>query len=180
MLFEKPKKEPALTNLDKLFIDYIENITEETDKAYEIYDFNTPSLSLRKFLWDTFASNYIELIKNRAYNQQNNFTKEESSSAKYTLHFLLERLLLLLYPIIPQSTTTIAGIKDINLLKSEWPSAKKTKSNLSLIDSIIDFNSKVWKTKKEKGISLKDPLESISIPRELSPFEKDLKACHSI
>ncbi|MBS3087645.1 valine--tRNA ligase [Candidatus Pacearchaeota archaeon] len=180
MLFEKPKEEPALTNLDKLFIDYIENITEETDKAYEIYDFNTPSLSLRKFLWDTFASNYIELIKNRAYNQQNNFTKEESSSAKYTLHFLLERLLLLLYPIIPQSTTTIAGIKGINLLKSEWPSAKKTKSNLSLIDSIIDFNSKVWKTKKEKGISLKDPLEGISIPRELSPFEKDLKACHSI
>jgi hypothetical protein len=32
-----------------------------------------PHLELRKFLWDTFASHYIELIKARAYNQENKF-----------------------------------------------------------------------------------------------------------
>lgn len=180
IMFEKPKTKPEITTLDQLFIDYIEDITERADKLYEIYDFNHPAQELRKFLWDTFASNYIELIKNRAYNEGKNFSTKESDSARYTLHFLLERLLILLYPIIPQVTTLIANEKGINLLKTEWPKVKKGKSNLSLIEKITEFNSMVWKSKKEKGISLKNSIEGIEIPKELLIFEKDLKACHNI
>jgi valyl-tRNA synthetase len=180
MMFDKPKKKPTLTKLDQLFIDHIEDITQSTDKSYETYDFNHPAQDLRKFLWDTFASNYIELIKNRAYNENKNFTDEESNSAKYTLHFLLERFLTLIYPIIPQVTTLIAKEKGIDLLNSEWPKAELGKSKLELIEKLIGFNSKVWKEKKEKGISLRNPIKGIKIPKELSQFEKDLKACHNI
>ncbi|MBU2576604.1 MAG: valine--tRNA ligase [Nanoarchaeota archaeon] len=180
MMFEKPKKKPAVTNLDQLFLDYIEILTQESDKAYSIYDFNHPTQELRKFLWDVFASNYIELVKNRAYNEEKNFTKEESASARYTLHFLLERLITLLYPIIPQITSVLAKEKGIDLLSAEWPESKTGKSDLSLIEFLVEFNSKVWKTKKEKGISLRNPIKGIKIPKELSAFEKDLKACHNI
>ncbi len=65
MMFDKPKTKPKLTKLDQCFIDYIENLTIESDKAYNIYDFNHPAQELRKFLWDTLASNFIELVKNR-------------------------------------------------------------------------------------------------------------------
>jgi valyl-tRNA synthetase len=180
MMFDKPKTKPTLTKLDQLFIDHIEDMTQNADKSYETYDFNHPAQDLRKFLWDTFASNYIELVKNRAYNENKNFTDEESTSAKYTLHFLLERFLTLIYPIIPQVTTLIAKEKGIDLLNSEWPKAELGKSNLELIEKLIEFNSKVWKEKKEKGISLRNPIEGIEIPKELSEFEKDLKACHKI
>jgi len=190
MLFDKPKTKPILTKLDQLFIDHIENLTQTTDKSYKVYDFNHPAQNLRKFLWDTFASNYIELVKNRTYNENKNFTPEESASAKYTLHFLLERLLTLLYPIIPQITTLIAKEKRIDLLKTNWPLSRLTKAQQShaelrhhdsrLIDSLVDFNSEIWKTKKEKGISLRNPIKGIKIPKELTPFEKDLKACHNI
>lgn len=180
MMFDKPKEKPKLTALDQLFIDHIENLTQESDKAYEIYDFNHPAQDLRKFLWDTFASSYIELVKNRTYNEENKFTKEESESAKYTLHFLLERLLTLLYPIIPQATSLIAKEKGIDLLTAEWPKAKTGKSNLSLVEQLTEFNSQIWKAKKDQGISLRNPIEGIKIPKELAPFEKDLKACHNI
>ena len=149
-MFDKPKTKPVLTKLDQLFIDHIENLTQESDKAYEIYDFNHPAQDLRKFLWDTFASNYVELVKNRTYNEDKKFTDEESESAKYTLHFLLERLLILLYPIIPQVTSIIAKEKGINLLKSEWPHQQPTTNNQQLIDSLVNFNSQSWKTKKRK------------------------------
>ncbi|MCK4650229.1 valine--tRNA ligase [Candidatus Pacearchaeota archaeon] len=180
IMFDKPKKKPKTTKLDQLFIDYIENMTQNTDEAYKIYDFNHPAQNLRKFLWDTFASNYIELVKNRVYNENKKFTNEESDSAKYTLHFLLERLLTLLYPIIPQITTLVAKEKGLNLLTTEWPKIKPGNSNLKLLDSLIDFNGQIWKTKKEKGISLRNSVEGIKIPKELTSFEKDLKACHNI
>jgi len=180
MMFEKPKKKPTITKLDQLFIDYIEDMTLNLDGAYGVYDFNHPAQHLRFFLWDVFASNYIELVKNRAYNEEKNFTKEESDSAKYTLHFLLERFLTLIYPIIPQITSLIAKEKGIDLLTAEWPKTQLGKSELSLVDAIIEFNSEVWKSKKEKGITLRNPIEGIKIPKGLLDYEKDLKACHNI
>jgi valyl-tRNA synthetase len=94
---------------------------------------------------------------------------------------LLERLLGLLYPIIPQVTSFIGEAKGIDLLKSEWPKIKNDgEGNIYLVDSIIRFNSHVWKEKKEEGISLRDGIEGIEIPKELVDFEKDLKACHGI
>ena len=182
MTFGKPKTKPNLVPLDNLLINYIEGLTKICDKSYKVYDFNHPAQELRNFLWEIFASSYIELVKNRTYNEEGKFTEEESSSAKYTLHFLLERLLTLLYPIIPQITTTIANEKGIDLLKLEWPKVKKTEFNVDkeTIKKIIDFNSMVWKAKKEKGISLREPIKNIKIPEELQSFEMDLKACHKI
>lgn len=180
MLFEKPSAKITLTELDKLFIDYIEDLTKRTEKSYEEYDFYNPATELRKFLWDIFASNYIELIKSRAYNQEKKFPEQESNSAKYTLHFLLERFLHLIYPIIPQITSLIAKEKGIDLLKATFPKSQKIKSNIKLVEKILEFNSQIWKEKKEKGISLRDEISGIKIPKELKNFEKDLVACHKL
>ena len=180
MLFDKPKKKPKLTALDTLFIDYIENLTLETDKSYHEYDFNHPAQKLRRFLWDIFASNYIEIVKSRAYNETKEFSGEESASAKYTLYYLLERFLYLIYPVIPQVSSVIAEELGIDLLKAEWPDAKKGKSNLDLVDKIMQFNAEVWKTKKDKGISLRSEVAGFVVPKELKAFEDDLISAHKL
>lgn len=180
-VFQFPNvKKPKILKLDQLFIDYIEDLTKITDESYNEYDFFHPATELRKFIWETFASHYIELTKNRAYNQDKLFSKEESDSAKYTLHFLLKRFLTLIYPIIPQITSIIAKEEEIDLLKAEFPKVKLGKSDLKLINKIKEFNSKVWKAKKDSNIALRDPIENISIPKDLKDFESDLKACHKI
>ena len=180
MMFSKPELKPELTETDKLFIDYLEKLTKECDESYSIYNFNHPSQKLRKFLWDVFASNYLELVKNRTYNEEGKFSEEESNSAKWTLHFLQERFLRLVYPIIPQITSFIAKSKKIDLLSESWPEGTNEDIDSSLITELMNFNSKVWKIKKEKGISLKEKIEGIEIPDNLKLFEKDLKACHKI
>ncbi len=181
-LSEKPKgfNEKNLSPLDKLFIDYIEDTAKKTEANYEKYDFYHPALELRRFIWDIFASHYIELVKSRVYNEENKFSKQESDSAKFALHKILERLLCLLYPIIPQITTTIAESRKLNLPESEWPKAAKTDSDLKLIEKLIEFNSNVWKSKKEAGKNLRDEISGIKIPKSLENFEKDLKACHNL
>lgn len=180
MLFEKPKKPKQLTELDKLFTEYMENLTLETDKQYNEYDFYHPALAMRNFLWEIFASHYIELVKNRAYHQDNKFSEAETASARYTLHFLLERMITLLYPIVPQVTSVIANEKKINIHTIEFPKGKETLSNLGKVNDIMEFNSQIWKIKKEKGISLREPLAKTSIPDTLLLFEKDLRACHNL
>jgi valyl-tRNA synthetase len=179
-LFEQPAEKPNLTNLDKLFVDYLEELTKRIEKEYEKYDFYHPAISLRNFLWNVFASNYIELVKKRAYNQEQQFSDEESNSAKWTLHYLLERFLILIYPIAPQISSLIMEEKGFDLKKIEFPQSKKADSELVLIEQIIDFNSFVWKTKKEKGISLRKPISGIKIPENLRAYEKDLKITHGL
>lgn len=181
-LFDKPKKPSRLSPLDQLYIDYFNSLTEKFEKSFEEYDFYTPSTELRKIIWETFASHYIELVKARAYNPENKFTKDESDSAKYTLHFLLERLLHLLYPIIPQITSVIASSKEINLLESEYPKTEKSKTNSpeKTISDIMEFNSLVWKKKQDSGTSLRDSISGIKVPSSLKEFDSDLKATHNL
>jgi len=179
MQFEKPKK-AKLTDLDQLFIDYIEDLTGRIDASYSEYDFHHPAVELRSFLWEIFASHYLEIVKARVYNENNKFSKSESDSAKHALYYLLERFLTLVYPILPQITSTIASELGTNLLESDFPKAKRGKSDLSLISKIMEFNSEVWKDKKDKEISLKEPLSGVKIPKELKAFASDLQACHNL
>lgn len=177
-LFPKPKTKPKkLEPLDQIFINHIEELTAFADEQYEKYNFHHPMLKLRNFLWETFASHYIELVKNRAYNEESLFTKEQKDSAHYALHFLLERFLLLAHPIMPQITSTI--LHNLKIKTDTFPKYQKSKTNTDLVDAITQFNKKVWKKKKDQGISLRESIKA-TIPKDLKPFESDLKACHKI
>lgn len=175
--FKKPKK-AKLTKTDELFVGCIKEITNFADEEYKKYNFHHPALKLRHFLWEIFASHYLEIIKNRAYNEENKFSEEESNSAKYSLHIILERLCLLLSPIIPQITSTIAN--SMNYEISEFPKIEKIKSEIQLIEKIMEFNSQVWKNKKDSGLSLRTEISGIKIPEELEEFKEDLIACHNL
>ena len=175
--FKKPKTKPKLTETDEIFVDHMDWLIAETDESYAKYDFYHPALILRGFLWDLLASHYLELVKARAYNQEKKFSPKESESARYTLYYILENFLTLIYPIMPQICTVLGselGLKFENL------ASRKVKTNIKIIDSLTEFNSFIWKTKKEKGISLREPLSNVKIPTELKLFEKDLIAAHNL
>jgi hypothetical protein len=54
------------------------------------------------------------------------------------------------------------------------------KSDLINVQQIIEFNSKIWKKKKDKGLSLRSEIKGVKIPPTLKDFSKDLKACHNL
>ena len=175
--FKKPGKKPKLTKLDQMYIDFMEYLTDLAAHHYDIYDFHHPALKLREFLWEQFASHYLEVVKNRVYNEGKLFTLEESESARHTIYAILERWLILAHPIIPQITSVLADNLSINI--DDFPKARKF-GDISLVKDIMSFNSLVWKAKKDKGISLREPITGIDIPDRLKPFEKDLRVCHNL
>jgi valyl-tRNA synthetase len=179
------------TNTDKWILGYLSNLIQLVKKKYDVYAFHDVATLIRDFTWDVLASNCIEMIKARAYGK--GFSEEEQKSAWFTLHECLKNILLLLSPIIPIITDhlwkTIYGPTNISAESFPELSYKTNlisltddliKTNLmSLTDDLISFNSKVWNIKKERGLSLKEPLQ-IQIPEELKIFYKDLKAMHNI
>ena len=192
--FKEEKKPGKLFATDKLFVDYVDYLADFCEKNYKKYNFHLPALKLRNFLWETFASHYIELVKNRAYNKEKKFSKTEQKSAVYSLRYILKKILVLLYPIIPMITSEIysefgapKGVhsstkkKDMreegNIFKEKFPTGKALKPKF--VDAVLRFNSKVWKKKKKQGKSLKDEIE-IEIPKELKSYKKDLVAMHNI
>ena len=50
----------------------------------------------------------------------------------------------------------------------------------SLTNTLEEFNSMVWKAKKELGISLKSPISGIDMPEKLAPFTSTLTQMHNL
>jgi len=51
---------------------------------------------------------------------------------------------------------------------------------VSLSDSIMEFNSNVWRQKKDLGISLNSEISNISIPDEISLLADSLVRMHKL
>jgi valyl-tRNA synthetase len=171
--------EVKLTWTDKWMLNELGKLTDECAKAYENFDVFTVATKTREFLWNVFASHYLEMAKGRAYGD--GVTQEEQEAAWYTLHQVVRSLLLILAPITPFMTDyiwrRIYGTQSIHLECLPEPTRFDVSEKVS--ESIIEFNAHVWKTKRDKGLALKDSI-SAKIPANLKQFEKDLVRMHHI
>jgi len=176
--FPQPRS-AKLTPTDKWMLSELGKLITECVRSYEEYDTFRVATRLREFLWNVFASHYIEMAKGRAYGD--NASVEEQEAAWYTLHEVLRSVLLILAPISPYITEQvwrkIYGTTSIHL--EMFPKPMKFAINQKVSQSILEFNTQLWKVKKNKGLALKDPVEA-KIPNLLKPYEKDLVRMHHI
>ncbi|MDD4354055.1 MAG: valine--tRNA ligase [Candidatus Nanoarchaeia archaeon] len=171
--FESVSKEPKeLNKTDEWIMNELNKVLKDCDNHYNNYDFNGVAKIIRNFVWETYASSYLEMVKRRAY--------DKDSSALYTLYKSFKIILLTLAPIIPVITEKLFkemySSESIHLQK--FPESGETKLS-ELTSKIIEFNSLVWAKKKEGNKSLKDSIK-IEIPKELILFKEDLTNMHNI
>ena len=178
-------KKANLIETDRLFLSRLNDLIEICTKNFKNYEYNKVKLETSHFFWHIFCDNYLELIKKRVYNG----TNHEKQSAFFTLYNSLLILLKLMAPIIPFITEEIyqeyfeKKEKQKSIHISSWPKKldiKQNKEDIKIFNELIKFNSEVWKKKKEKGISLRDEIREIKIPKFLDEFKKDLIATHNI
>jgi valyl-tRNA synthetase len=171
-----PKK---LAPLDAWIRHETAQLVSYCDERYAAYDFHGPMLQIRHFLWDTFASHYLEMVKARAYNRDNIFSKEEQDSALSTIHHCVDTLLLLLAPITPFITAKLySSLHGKSVHDESFPVPEKTKEPSFTTATVEELNGVVWKAKKDAGLSLRAPLEALTIPKELEPIKKELAITH--
>jgi valyl-tRNA synthetase len=106
-----PKREELKLELaDKWIYSRLNEVIEETRKNYESLRFNDAANILMDFVWKEFCSWYLELSKDRIYNEED---KKSQLTAKYILLDVLQNSMRLLQPIMPFIAEEIwQGIKN--------------------------------------------------------------------
>ncbi|MFQ6106774.1 MAG: valine--tRNA ligase [Thermoplasmata archaeon] len=168
---EKGDLEPA----DEWILAEANALIEACRKSYEDFDFFVPSNRVREFLWNVFAPHYVEMVKGRAY--------EGQAGALYALHEVLKVMLKLMAPITPFITAKIwEEIYGGDIHRERLPDVREEWEGplIELTQPLMDFNSEIWKLKKERGLSLREGISGIRVPDELKPFEEDLTRMHRL
>ncbi len=178
-MYPEPEEDLKLTDSDKWILDELRLLVERTKRNYEVYEFSLIAEDIRNFVWDTFASHYIEMVKSRAYGQ--GFSEEEQKATWYTLHTVLKNILKILSPIIPFITDYLwmELYSDKSICTVSYPELDWDYGMDKSTERLLEFNSKVWKMKKDQGLSMKDEIE-VEVPADLKIFEKDLVKMHNI
>jgi valyl-tRNA synthetase len=164
---------------DRWILAELASLIRSCVNGYRAYNFFIPATEVRDFVWEAFASHYAEMVKSRAYGQ--GVSAAQQKAAWYTLHTVLQNVLLLLAPITPFMSEHIWRqlYSKRSIHTESFPKPAWSKSAKHYTADILAFNREVWKAKKEMGLALRDPVE-IQAPKVLAPFRDDLVRMHSL
>ena len=182
-IFPVEKRPKKLDPIDECILDSLEALINRCMSGYEKLDFSKPAENLYNWVWSTFAAHYIELVKSRAYGAEN-MSKKSIKSARFSLHTTLQSLLKLLAPIIPFVTENIYQNlynPETSIHLTQFPKpANDNHKEILIIEELLEFDSLIWKSKKDQGLSLKETVSIAFIPKSLEKIQSDLKTMHNI
>ena len=170
----KPAKKPKLEAIDQQFLNKLNDLITICTKSFEKYEYSRVKSEVDKFFWNTFAANYLEIVKKRVYQGSGN----KRLSAQYTLYHSLLTILKLLAPIMPFITEEIyqthfkKNEKTPSIHLENWPKNENSKDSNDL-DLLIKLVTKVRQEKSEK----QKPMNSeilLTMPKEDKEKLKDM------
>jgi valyl-tRNA synthetase len=161
---------PRLQLLDKWILSKTERLTEKVTDALEKCLFNVALEEMRSFTWHTFCDCYLEAVKDRLYRPER-YGEEKKKAAQYTLHRVLERIVLLLAPIIPHVTEELYDAlfvedRQTSIHRLAWPRVDKmivdeaVEKQGELIMAII---TELRKEKAEKHLPLNTQVKKLTV-----------------
>jgi len=172
--FEEPAERPArLHAVDAWILGELDAAHAAALEGYGRLDFFGPANTIRSFVWNLFAPHYVEMVKGRAY--------DGDAAARWTLHRVARTVLHLIAPICPFTAHFAAkGVYGEDVHRALFPEATGHARDEALTQALTDFNSQVWKAKKDAGISLAEPIDGIDVPSALAPVEDVLVQMHKL
>ncbi|MEM3761784.1 MAG: valine--tRNA ligase [Archaeoglobaceae archaeon] len=157
---------------DRWILSKLNKLIEFVRDAMERYRFDEALKAIRSFVWYDFADNYIELVKGRLY------SGKEAESAKFTLEYVLDRVLRLLAPITPFITEEIWNrFRSGSIHLQKYPEVEKEfideKSEIAG-EEMKEILSAIRKLKHDKGFALNAPLKKVIVFTNLELDSLDL------
>ena len=160
---------------DKWILSEFSQVMSKVEESWTKIDIYNAAQSIKNFSTGVFPSHWLEMVKSRLY--------DGDEAAAWTLHRIVRDLLTSLSPICPFFThylsTTLYGHSSVDVRK--FPDIIESKSELlDLTNPVIEFNSEVWKLKKDSGISLNTEISDVKIPEQLTILSESLTRMHRI
>ena len=165
-----------LENEDQWILAEFSDLLEKARVGYSGLDIYTAAQGIKTFSTGVFASHWLEMSKTRLYNGD--------ASATWTLHRIFRDLLSILSPICPFFThhlsTTLYEKSAVDVDTFPEIPMSGTEEWTKMTDSLVGFNSEVWKAKKDAGISLAAPISGHTVPDELKNIGPALVSMHKL
>ena len=181
--FEVPKdleRSPSLQPEDIWILAEFNKTLRKVESSWRNIDIYSAAQTIKSFSTGVFPSHWLEMSKTRLY--------DGNLSSSWTLHRIVRDLMSIFSPICPFFThylsSTLYGTSSVDV--REFPKlpdgsgSGEFESMQNLTESLVGFNSMVWKKKKESGISLKSSISNIDVPSDLEIFGRTLRSMHNI
>lgn len=163
---------------DLWIISKLTETVKKVEKEFLNYEYAIARLAAENFFWKDFCDNYLEIVKVRAYNEDNSNQKGQQSSI-FTIYHCLKSILLIFAPIIPHITEEIHDIvfnngKSIHG-RGSWPNIADYNFSENAANSgnlLVEILEVVRKIKAENQLSMKVEIKTlyISSSNDLSKF----------
>ncbi|HHY97061.1 MAG TPA: class I tRNA ligase family protein, partial [Acholeplasma sp.] len=150
--------EEKLTIFDQWILTRLSETIETVDNFYDRYEFNEASQTMTSFIWDEFASWYLEISK---VSLQNESLRKNTQAV---LLYVLKDIMKLLHPFIPFVTEKLfLEISDEpSIMISEWPKKKyKFHDSKQLFKTFEDVVTKIRNLRNEYQVALSKPLDIV-------------------
>lgn len=156
-------------------------VMNRVHSSWEKIDIYTAAQSIKNFSTGIFPSHWLEMSKSRLY--------DDDEAANWTLHRIVRDILDAFTPICPFFThhlsTALYGrsatdTDSFPTLPDGLGEGQEAVIWCSRTDLIMEFNSSIWKMKKDAGISLNSPIDQVDIPNELLELADSLRRMHRI
>ena len=161
--FKETKIEASKLNLaSKYILSKLNNTIRNVDYNMDKYEFGEAAKSLYNFVWNDFASWYVEISK---VDLQSN-DEENKQMTKNVLVYTLRSIVKLLHPFIPFITEEIYQAlphDEESITISKWPVAIDEYDDKNAIESIEDMIEIITSIRNERSKANKAPSKPIDI-----------------
>lgn len=156
-------------NTDKMLLSIISQVINNATKHFENYEYCQAREVVEKFFWQDFCDNYLEIIKNRIYDE-NGLDEQGKQSAISTLNYSFAVILKLFAPFMPYVTEELHKVlynssASIHA-RFSWPDLKTEliSDGAGLMwNNFVEILNIVRKVKSAKNLSIKVSIKSIEI-----------------
>jgi len=161
--YKETKIEKDSLNLaSKWILAKLNNVITNVDYNMEKYEFGEAARTLYTFVWDDFASWYVEISKVDLQSDD----KNNIQMTKNVLVYVLKSIVKMLHPFIPFITEEIYQAlphEEASISISKWPSVNKDFDDDNAIEAISDLIEIITAIRNERAKANKAPSKPIDI-----------------